>query len=189
MTGCGKRVGLGPGIRGMGRCGTTVIMGSVFVCETCRAKAARAERKAAKEARKPKPAPVVAAEGRTLLVVECERMPGALDEESYFLDAFFDTVDAEQRLRQLTEDYDEAEGSEDGRPTLTRWVHEAAIAVAREEGRREERERVFADLRDRFVLERDDAAIDAKERGEPDYVKGITWAIDVLDRAAKGAAK
>lgn len=83
------------------------------------------------------PAPVVAAAGRTLLVVECERMPGALDEESYFLDAFFDTVDAEQRLQQLTEDYDEAGGSEDGRPTLTRWVHEAAVAAAREEGRRE----------------------------------------------------
>lgn len=81
--------------------------------------------------------PVAEAEGRTLLVVECERMPGAPDEESYFLDAFFDAVDAEQRLQQLTEDYYEAEGSEDGRPTLTRWVHEAAIAAAREEGRRE----------------------------------------------------
>lgn len=52
-----------------------------------------------------------------------------------------------------------------------------------------ERERVLGDLRDRLALERDDAAIDAKERGEPDYVKGISWAIDVLDGVVKGQAK
>lgn len=63
---------------------------------------------------------------------------------------------------------------------------EAALAAAKEEGRREG----LALLREKLAAERDDAAIDAKERDgegshESGYVTGLTWAIDVLDSATK----
>ena len=61
-----------------------------------------------------------------------------MDDETLCAAFLHDTVeDTDYSLQQLTEDYDEAGGSEDSRPTLARWVPEAALAAAREEGRRE----------------------------------------------------
>ena len=64
-------------------------------------------------------------------------------------------------------------------------AHEAAIAKAREEGAADARD----DLRDRLVGERDDARLDAAGDGEVGYVKGVTFAIEVLDARATEAGK
>jgi hypothetical protein len=76
-------------------------------------------------------------------------------------------------------------------------AHEAAIAAAREEGRREGWLEAVTMLREGLTAEREDAKADMDNRDteshEAGYVAGVTWAIaqinEAVREAAKGAAK